>query len=202
MSGHKAGTSPGIPKPQLSGGHVSAPNLSSWSSLLPGCSKREPSSLPAQEPRRNKHVFVLVSDVLNPTFWFSDALGLKLTNRSRVWKQKFKQISVKFTKLIAQWEKNIFFAIPQGHFFTKLTAIYFSNIPSSESKVWQLARQEQIFIFHFARKKLILLERRQLCFSTGLRFKEEKEKTMKKRETKHKITLHIACSICLGRRPF
>lgn len=143
-------------------------------SLLPGCSKGEPRSLPAQEPRRNKHVFVSVSDVLMLTFWFSDPSGLKLTNRSKVWKQKFKEISVKFTKFIAQWEKSIFLAIPQGYFVTKLSAICFSNIPSSESKVWQLARQEQFFTFHFARIKLILLEGRQL--SIGLRLKEEKEK--------------------------
>lgn len=101
-----------------------------------------------------------------------------------MWKQKFEQISVKFTKLIAQCEENIFFAIPQGYFVTKLTAIYFSNIPPSESKVWQLARQEQIFTFHFARMKLILLEGRQL--SIGLRIKEEQEK-------KENITLNHSC---------
>lgn len=54
--------------------------------------------------------------------------------------------------------------IPRGHFVTKLTAIYFSNVSTSESKILQLARQKQIFTFCFAREKIILLEGKQPFF--------------------------------------
>lgn len=73
-----------------------------------------------------------------------------------------------------------------------LLLIYFSNIPPSESKVRQLARQKQIFTFHFARIELILLEARRLCFLIGLRLKEEKEKKEEKENKTQKslLTLH------------
>lgn len=105
--------------------------------------------------------------------------GLKLTNRAECGSRSSSKFLSNSPDYSSVREKQLF-CYSRGHFVAKLTAICFSNVPLSESKVWQLARQKQIFTFHFARMKLILLEGRRLCFLIGLRFKEEMEKKGRK----------------------
>lgn len=56
-----------------------------------------------------------------------------------------------------------------------LQQFIFLTFPQVKARFGNLQGKEQIFTFHFARMKLILLEGRRLCFSIGSRVKEEKE---------------------------
>lgn len=56
-----------------------------------------------------------------------------------------------------------------------LQQFIFLTFPQVKARFGNLQGKEQIFTFHFARMKLILLEGRRLCLSIGSMFKEEKE---------------------------
>lgn len=86
------------------------------------------------------------------------------------------------------WGRECLFYIPRGHFVTKLTVIYFSNVSTSESKVLQCARQKQIFTFPFARKKINFAWGKAtfllLLFHFG---SDSREKKKKKYHSSHSI---------------